>query len=176
MYHVWLAPGFPSGSSNKEYSCNAVDTGGTGSIPGSGRCPGGGNDSPIQYSCWEVPWAEEAGGLQSMGVAKSQARLRIQASKPRKRSKFKIWSMISTECILLLHHCKVKICQVGDPLCCILPPRPSPCLPFTFTWLSFPTGWFPYSLFFQLSLYTTPQTDILPSFRWTPWELIAVLC
>ena len=25
------------------------------SIPGSGRCPGGGNDNPLQYSCLENP-------------------------------------------------------------------------------------------------------------------------
>ena len=174
MYHVLLAPGFPSGLSSKEYSCN---TGATGSIPGSGRCPGGGTDSPLQYSCWELPWTEAAGGLQSTGVAKSQTWLSIQASKPRKRSKFKIWSMISTECILLVHHCKVKNSQVGDPLCCILPPPPSSHLPFTFTWLFFPTRWFPYLFFiFQLSLHTTPKTDILPSFQWTPWELMTVVC
>ena len=26
-----------------------------GSIPESGRCPGGGNDNPLQYSCLENP-------------------------------------------------------------------------------------------------------------------------
>ena len=26
-----------------------------GSIPGSGRSPGGGNGNPLQYSCWENP-------------------------------------------------------------------------------------------------------------------------
>ena len=31
------------------------DTGDVGSIPGSGKCPGGGNDSPLQYSCLENP-------------------------------------------------------------------------------------------------------------------------
>ena len=30
-----------------------VDAGETGSIPGSGRCPGGGHSNPIQYSCME---------------------------------------------------------------------------------------------------------------------------
>ena len=34
---------------------NAGDTGNVGSIPGSGRSPGGGNGSPLQYSCLENP-------------------------------------------------------------------------------------------------------------------------
>ena len=38
-----------------------------GSIPGSGRFPEEGNGHPLQYSCWEIPWMEEPGGLQSMG-------------------------------------------------------------------------------------------------------------
>ena len=40
--------GFPCTSVSKESVCNAGDLG---SIPGSGRSPGEGNDSPIQYSC-----------------------------------------------------------------------------------------------------------------------------
>ena len=30
---------------------NAGDTGDEGSVPGSGRSPGGGNGNPLQYSC-----------------------------------------------------------------------------------------------------------------------------
>ena len=37
------------------------------SIPGSGRSPGEGNGTPLQYSCLENPWMEEPGRLQSMG-------------------------------------------------------------------------------------------------------------
>ena len=33
----------------------ARDTRDVGSIPGSGRSPGGGNGSPLQYSCLENP-------------------------------------------------------------------------------------------------------------------------
>ena len=36
-------------------------------IPGLGRSPGEGNGNPLQYSCLEIPWTEESGGLQSMG-------------------------------------------------------------------------------------------------------------
>ena len=42
--------GFPGGSDDKEYLCNAV---GPGSIPGSGRSPGGGIDYAFQYPCLE---------------------------------------------------------------------------------------------------------------------------
>ena len=34
-------------------------------IPGSGRSARGGHSHPLQYSCWEIPWTEEPGGLQS---------------------------------------------------------------------------------------------------------------
>ena len=36
-----------------------------------GKSPGVGNGNPLQYSCQEIPWAEETGRLQSMGVTKS---------------------------------------------------------------------------------------------------------
>ena len=48
------------------------ETGGKGLIPGSGRSPGEGNGNTLQYSCLEDSRTEEPGGLQSIGVAKSQ--------------------------------------------------------------------------------------------------------
>ena len=42
--------GLPGGSDSKESTCNAGDPG---SIPGSGRSPGGGNGYPLQYSYLE---------------------------------------------------------------------------------------------------------------------------
>ena len=39
-------------SAGKESACNAGDLG---SIPGLGRCPGGGHGNPLQYSCLENP-------------------------------------------------------------------------------------------------------------------------
>ena len=42
--------GFPGGSDSKESACNAEDPG---LISGSERFPGGGNGSPLQYSCLE---------------------------------------------------------------------------------------------------------------------------
>ena len=39
-----------------------------------GRCPGEGNDNPLQYSCLGNPMDKEPGGLHSMGL-QSQTRL-----------------------------------------------------------------------------------------------------
>ena len=39
----------------KESAYNAGDAVDTGSIPGSGKFPGGGNGNPHQYSCLENP-------------------------------------------------------------------------------------------------------------------------
>ena len=64
--------GFPDEwLSGKESTCNAGDTG---SIPGSGRSPGKGNGSPLQYSCLENP--VDRGGWRAtvQGVAKSWTR------------------------------------------------------------------------------------------------------
>ena len=72
---------FPGGSDGKASAYNAGDPG---SIPGSGRSPGEGNGTPLQYSrledllekamaphsstlAWKIPWTEEPGRLQSMG-------------------------------------------------------------------------------------------------------------
>ena len=48
--------GFPSGfNGKKNQSANAGDSRVTGSIPGSGRCPGGGNGNPLQDTCLGNP-------------------------------------------------------------------------------------------------------------------------
>ena len=58
---------FPfGGSDSKEFACNAAAPG---SVPGSRRSPGEGNGNPLQYSfAWRIPWTEEPGGLQSIGL------------------------------------------------------------------------------------------------------------
>ena len=43
--------GFSGGSVVKNLSDNSGDTRDVGSIPGSGRPPGGGNGNPLCYSC-----------------------------------------------------------------------------------------------------------------------------
>ena len=49
--------GFPGGSDGKESACNAGDLG---SIPGSGRTPGGGHGNPLQYPCLENPHGQRS--------------------------------------------------------------------------------------------------------------------
>ena len=57
--------GFPGGSEVKVPACNAGDPG---LIPELGRSPGEGNGNPLQYSCLGIPWREDPGRLQSMGL------------------------------------------------------------------------------------------------------------
>ena len=52
---------------------DAVDAGDIGSIPGSGRSPGGGNGNPLQYYCQENPM--DRGAWWATGVTKSQTQL-----------------------------------------------------------------------------------------------------
>ena len=49
-FNYSLSWGFPCGSADKEFACNARDLG---SIPGLGRSPGKGKDYPLQYSVLE---------------------------------------------------------------------------------------------------------------------------
>ena len=60
------------GSDGKESACGVGDQH---SIPGSGRSPGEGNGSPLQYSCLENP--KDGGAWQATvhGVTKSHTRL-----------------------------------------------------------------------------------------------------
>ena len=62
---------FPGGSDCKESACRSN----LGSIPGSGRSPGEGNDNPLQYSCLENPMDGGAWGAIVHGVAKSRTQL-----------------------------------------------------------------------------------------------------
>ena len=49
-----------------------ASAGDMGSIPGSGRSPGGGNDNPLQYSCLENSMERGAWRVTAHGVTKSQ--------------------------------------------------------------------------------------------------------
>ena len=60
----------------KNPTANAGDTRDMGSIPGSGRSPGGGHGNPLQYSCLENPMDRGAWRATVHGVAKSQTRVK----------------------------------------------------------------------------------------------------
>ena len=57
--------------SSKESICNAGDAGDVSSIPGLGRCPGGGCGNPLHYSCLENPMDRGAWWATVHGVSKS---------------------------------------------------------------------------------------------------------
>ena len=52
-----------------------ASTGDAGSIPGSGKPPGGGNGNPLQYFCLENPMDRGAWRATAHGVTKNQTRL-----------------------------------------------------------------------------------------------------
>ena len=60
--------GFPRSSVSKESACNAGDLG---LIPELGRSPGEGNANYSSILAWKIPWTEEPGGLQFMGLQES---------------------------------------------------------------------------------------------------------
>ena len=61
--------GIPIGGSEVENP--PATAGDAGLIPGLGRSPGGGNGSPLQYSCLENPMDRGAWWARGHGVAKS---------------------------------------------------------------------------------------------------------
>ena len=70
-----LAGVFPGRSVAKNPPTNRGYAEDSGSIPGSGRSPGGGNGNPLQYSCLENPMDRGAWQARVDGFAKSQTRL-----------------------------------------------------------------------------------------------------
>ena len=52
----------------KNLPANAGDIRDVGLIPGSGRSPGEGIATHSSIVAWRLPWTEEPGGLQSMGL------------------------------------------------------------------------------------------------------------
>ena len=90
---TWVLPGFSVG---RNLPPNAGDIRDVGSIPGSGRSPGGGNGNALQYFCLENPMDRGAWrDIVPDGVAKSWTRLSVHAY---------AW---------ITHHCSVAcVCQV----------------------------------------------------------------
>ena len=59
----------------KNLPANAGDVRDTGSVPGSGRAPGGGHGNPFQYSCLENPMVRGTWHATVHSVVKSWTRL-----------------------------------------------------------------------------------------------------
>ena len=68
-----VTEGVPGGASDKEPACQCRRLREAGSIPGSGRSPGGGHGNLLQYSCLENPLDRGAWRVTVDRVAKSQA-------------------------------------------------------------------------------------------------------
>ena len=66
---------FPGGLDGKASAYNAYHVGDPGSISGSGRSPGEGNGTPLQYSFLENPMDVETLLATVHGVTKSQTQL-----------------------------------------------------------------------------------------------------
>ena len=66
-----MSLGFPGGSMVKNPSANVGDARDMGSIPGLGRCPGGGHGNLLQYSCLENPMDRGAWHAMLHRVAKN---------------------------------------------------------------------------------------------------------
>ena len=61
--------GFPGGANGKEPACQCRGHRNTGSISASGRSPGEkGMATHSSILAWRIPWTEEPGGLQSIGL------------------------------------------------------------------------------------------------------------
>ena len=72
-----LIQGLPSWHNGKQSACQC-----TGSIPGLGRSPGGGNGNPLQYSCLENPMDRGAwrGAVPGRGCKESDTTERPSAA------------------------------------------------------------------------------------------------
>ena len=63
--------GFPGGASGKEPAFNAGDIRDVGSIPGSGRSPGGGHGTNSTILAWRIPIDRGGWWATILGVTKS---------------------------------------------------------------------------------------------------------
>ena len=71
----------PHDSVVKNRPANVGSTGGAGSVPGQGRCPGGGNGNPLQYSGLENSTERGAWWATVHGVTKRQTGLSTETDR-----------------------------------------------------------------------------------------------
>ena len=101
--------GLPHSSVGKESACNAQDMG---LIPGSGRSPGEGNGSPLQYSCLENPIDRGAWWAIVHSVGKNKTKLDV-CNKPNVLfflcSLYEVFVSKKTKGSPPIFHCSVKL-------------------------------------------------------------------
>ena len=71
------------GAEAKNLPANTRDAREVGSIPASGRSPGGENGNQLRYSSWKIPWTEEFGRLQSRGSEESDMNEQLSTTQQR---------------------------------------------------------------------------------------------
>ena len=86
--------GFPGGASGKNLPANVGHVREAGSIPGSGRSPGGRHSNPLQYSCLENPTERGAWQATVHGVAKSWTRLSTRTHRGFRESGLQGWNVL----------------------------------------------------------------------------------
>ena len=91
MYHLYYYI-FQAGASQlalvvKSPLPNIGDAKDVGSIPGSGRSPGVGNENPLQYSCLQSSMDRGAWQATVLGMAKSQTQLSTTTTTKQLRNK-----------------------------------------------------------------------------------------
>ena len=69
LHSIYTVLGIKSSAVVKNLPASAGDTG---LIPGLGRSPAGGNDKPLQYSCWKTLVDREAWRARVHGITKRQ--------------------------------------------------------------------------------------------------------
>ena len=74
--------GLPWWLSGKESTCNAGDTGGVGLVPGLGRSLEKETSIHSSILAWKIPWIEEPGRLQYMGLQRVGHDRRVYMHQP----------------------------------------------------------------------------------------------
>ena len=92
--------GFPGGPGVKNLPASAGDAIDCSSVPGLGRSPGGGNDSPFQYSSLENPMDRGAWQSTVHGIAKIETPLRHACT------------MTKSDSLPRLQHLGISLCML----------------------------------------------------------------
>ena len=104
---------------------SAGDLGDAGSVPGSGRSPGGGHSNPLKYSCLENPMDRGAWWATVRSITKIQTWLKRQPALSIVHSlDLDKWTMTSIH-----HSCIIQNSFITIKLLCALPIHPSLPLP-----------------------------------------------
>ena len=105
----------------KNPPANAGDISDVGSIPGSGKTPGGGNGKPLQNSCLENPTDKWAWWAAVHGVAKNHTQLKLNWTHMHPAAILKLLTILSKFHIFILPwallYCSRTMCSPRHPFC-----------------------------------------------------------